>query len=113
MALSHEHAVTHQKRVTALFALYGETLSVQRSGTGRDVVCVTVPMDGGTTGTYFDANEAVGLIRPALTLYVPGTEPDPPTVDDVFFRDGRLYTVRKAHVFRQADVPVLMVALCD
>ncbi len=57
-------------------------------------------MDSGTAATYFDANETVGLLRPALSLYLDGSLADPPLVNDIYFRDGRLWTVRKTQTFR-------------
>ena len=55
----------------------------------------------------------MGLLRPALSLYADGAAGNPPTLNDVFFRDGRLWTVRKTVTFRLGDTPMLLLALCD
>jgi len=86
--------------------LYRFTL---RLGDARD----TDDADGQTVATYFDANESVGLQKPALSLYLDGGQTDPPLVNDVYFRDGRLWTVRKTQLFRLGDTPLLILALCD
>lgn len=111
--MSDRQAQAHGRRIGALLAREGETISLLRSGVTRLVPALAAPMDGATTGTYFDANESVGLLRPALTLYVNGAEPDPPALNDVFFRDGRQWTVRKTFVFREGAAPLLLLALCD
>lgn len=103
----------HTRRVSALFARYGESFSLVRSGAARPACGLFAPMDASEAGTYFDANESVGLLRPALSLYMDGATPDPPQVNEVFFRDGRLWTVRKTQLFRLDDAPLLLLALCD
>ncbi|MGI4789614.1 MAG: hypothetical protein ACRYFS_12275 [Janthinobacterium lividum] len=70
-------------------------------------------MDSPTLGTYFDGNESVSLVHPALSLYADGAVTDPPAANDVFFRDGRLWTIRKTQIFRLINTPVLILALCD
>ena len=101
------------RRVSALFGRYGEALTLVRSGESLPLRGLCAPMDAATAGTYFDANESVGLLRPALSLYLDGAAPNPPTLNDVFFRDGRLWTVRKTVTFRLGDTPMLLLALCD
>jgi len=103
----------HGRRVSALFARSGESFTLIRAGRNRPARGLFAPMDGQTTGTYFDANESVGLLRPALALYADGALTDPPLSGDIFFRDGRLWTVRKTQVFRLGDAPLLILALCD
>ena len=69
---------------------------------------------GPTAGTYFDANESVGLLRPALSpVHGRRAVPTRRAPNDVFFRDGRLWTVRKTQFFRLGDTPLLLLALCD
>jgi hypothetical protein len=103
----------HGKRISALFARYGEAFTLVRAGINHPCQGLFAALDGATAGTYFDANESVGLLRPALALYLDGALPDPPLAADVFFRDGRLWTVRKTQLFRQGDTPLLLLALCD
>jgi len=108
----------HGRRVSALFARCGEAFTLIRSGVNRAGRGLFAPMDGATTGTYFDANESVGLLRPALSLYLDGSPTgtfgaDPPVAGDVFFRDGRLWTIRKTQFFRLGETPLLILALCD
>jgi hypothetical protein len=72
-------------------------------------------MDNSTTSEFFDANEAVGLIKPSQSLYLEAGD-DPASVavpGDIYFRDGRLWTVRKVHVYRIKDTPLVLLALCD
>ncbi len=106
-------AVSRAQRVSALFTRYGEAFSLLRSGVSRPCLGVFAPLDSAAAGTYFDGNETVGLLRPALSLYTDGTEADPPAVNDLFYRDGRLWTVRKTQVFRLVSTPLLVLALCD
>lgn len=113
MSLATSADAARGRRVSALFARHGEAFLLIRSGENRPHHGLFAPMDGQTAGTYFDANESVGLLRPALSLYLDGAEPDPPVSGDVFFRDGRLWTVRKTHFFRLGSVPLLILALCD
>ena len=108
----------HGRRVSALFARNGEAVTLIRSGVNRAGQGLFAPMDGAAAGTYFDANESVGLLRPALSMYLDGSPSgtfgsDPPVAGDVFFRDGRLWTVRKTQLFRLGETPLLILALCD
>lgn len=103
----------HARRVTALFARYGEAFTLVRAGANHSCQGLFAAMDGPTTGTYFDANESVGLQKPALSVYLDGALPDPPQLNDAFFRDGRLWTVRKTQFFREGNTALLMLALCD
>lgn len=104
-------AVSRARRVSALFTRYGETFTLIRSGVNRPGLGLFAPLDAGETGTYFDGNETVGLLRPALSLYADGA--DPPALNDLFYRDGRLWTVRKTQIFRLVSTPLLVLALCD
>lgn len=105
--------LSRARRVSALFARYGETFTLTRAGVSRPYSGVFAPLDAGETGTYFDGNETVGLLRPALSLYTDGGDPDPPALNDLFYRDGRLWTVRKTQIFRLVSTPLLVLALCD
>ena len=106
-------AVSRGRRVSALFTRYGETFTLTRAGVSRTCLGVFAPLDAGATGTYFDGNESVGLLRPALSLYSDGSDPDPPATNDLFYRDGRLWTVRKTQIFRLVSTPLLVLSLCD
>ena len=106
-------AAARARRVSALFRSYGETWTRIRGGVNQPQLGVFTPMDGPTLGTYFDGNESVGLAHPALALYADGADPDPPAANDLFYRDGRLWTIRKTQVFRLVSTPVLVLALCD
>lgn len=106
-------AVSRARRVSALFTRYGETFTLIRSGVNRPSLGLFAPLEAGATGTYFDGNETVGLSRPALSLYADGSGPDPPALNDLFYRDGRLWTVRKTQIFRLVSTPLLVLALCD
>ena len=101
------------RRVSALFARYGETWTRIRAGVNHSQLGLFTPMDGQTLGTYFDGNESVGLLRPALALYSDGADTDPPAANDLFYQDGRLWTIRKTQVFRLGNTPLLILALCD
>ena len=100
-------------RVSALFQIYGENWTRIRAGINRTQNGVFAPLDGPTLGVYFDGNESVALLHPALALYTDGADPDPPAADDVFYRDGRLWTIRKTQIFRWGSTPLLVLALCD
>ena len=106
-------AAARTRRVSALFDSYGETWTRLRAGDSRTQLGVFGPMDGPTLGVYFDGNESVALLHPALALYADGADPDPPAAGDLFYRDGRLWTVRKTQVFRWGSTPLLVLALCD
>ncbi len=105
--------VSRVRRVSALFARYGEMFTLTRTGADRRGLGMFAPLDAGETGTYFDGNETVGLLRPALSLYTDGADPNPPALNDLFYRDGRLWTVRKTQIFRWGGTPLLVLALCD
>ncbi len=102
-----------QARVSAGFRRFGETVTTERAGVGRDRRGVFAPLDLSASSVYFDANEAVGLVRPGLLFYLDGADADPPLAGDIFTRDGRLWTVRKVQTFRLGDTPLLVVAVCD
>lgn len=106
-------AVSRARRVSALFARYGETFTLLRAGVNYPGVGLFAPLDAGATGTYFDGNETVGLLRPALSLYADGADPNAPAAGDLFYRDGRQWTVRKTQIFRWVSTPLLVLALCD
>lgn len=106
-------AVSRARRVSALFTRYGEAFTLTRAGVDHPGLGVFAPLDAGATETYFDGNETAGLLRPALSLYTDGADPNPPVVNDLFYRDGRLWTVRKTQVFRLVSTPLLVLALCD
>lgn len=106
-------ALSHARRVSALFTRYGEAYTLTRTGVGRSRLGLFTPLDGPTSGIYFDGNESVGLLRPALSLYSDGADPDPPAANDLFYRDGRLWTIRKTQIFRLVSLPLLILALCD
>lgn len=111
--MSDALAQARLRRVAALFGRYGEAATLVRGGVNRSLTVLCAPLDPATAGTYFDANESVGLLRPALSLYLDAAQPNPPLADDVFFRDGRLWTVRKTQTFRLGNTPLLILALCD
>ncbi len=102
-----------QARVTAGFGRFGETVTTERAGVSRDRRGVFAPLDLSAASVYFDANEAVGLLRPGLLFYGDAADADPPLVGDIFTRDGRLWTVRKTQTFRLGETPLLVVAVCD
>jgi hypothetical protein len=106
-------AAARARRVSALFASYGEAWTRIRAGVNRAQSGLFTPMDGPTLGTYFDGNESVGLLHPALALYSDGADTDPPAANYVFYRDGRLWTIRKTQVFRLVSTPLLILSLCD
>lgn len=108
-------ARAYRQRLDALFSLYAEPFSLIRSGDSSDRRGLFLPMDNGTTGEFFDANEAVGLLRPAQSLYLEAGD-DPASVavpGDVYFRDGRLWTVRKTQAYRVGGTALVLLALCD
>lgn len=110
--MSDSRGTAYQQRLATLISLHGEPLTMLRSGINHAAVAIVDPTDNAATGTFFDANQAVGLIKPNLTLYV-GSNGYTPQENDVFFRDGRLYTVLKVFVYRIVDVTVFTIAHCD
>ncbi len=98
--------------VADMFRRYGEDFTLDRAGSLTPRRGLMVPMSNSDTAVYFDANESVGLIKPALSLYLPGTE-DAPLEGDIFTRAGRLWTVRKTWPFVVNNVVVVYLALCD
>lgn len=109
--MADARGTAYKERLAALVSLYGEAVTLIRSGENKPQVAFITPIGDQYVNTFYDANEAVGLIRPTLTLYLVGGEI--PVAGDVFFRDGRLFTVRKTHLYRVVDVVVLIMALCD
>ena len=113
MSASGSEGLRRQARVSAGFGRFGETVTTERAGIGRERQGVFAPLDLSAASVYFDANEAVGLVRPGLLMYLNGADADPPLAGDIFTRDGRLWTVRKVQTFRLGDTPLLVVAVCD
>ncbi len=111
--MSDAQAQGHLSRIAALFRRHGEAFTLTRAGESHALQGLFAPMDGQAAGTYFDADESVGLLRPALSLYLDGGQTTLPQANDVYTRDGRLWTVRKTQVFRLGDTPLLILALCD
>lgn len=102
-----------RRRIAGLFAHTGESFTLIQASRERPCVGLFVVGSFQTVGAFYDSNEAVGLIRPALSVYVSGAEPQPPLSGDLFFRDGREWTVRKTWIFRVGDTAALNLALCD
>lgn len=105
-------APAYARRLAALLARAGEDVTLSRAGVDLPRTGLFAPLDNGASGVYFDANESVGLQKPALMLSLDGAA-DPPQAGDVFSRDGRLWTVRKVQVFRVGGTALLTLALCD
>ena len=110
--MADARGTAYQERLTALVALYGEAFTLNRAGEDLARTAFITPIGDQYVNTFYDANEAVGLLRPTMTLYLVGNT-DPPVGGDIFFRDGRLFTIRKTHLYRVADVIVLILALAD
>jgi hypothetical protein len=113
--MSDARALVYRLRLNALFSLHAEHFTLVRAGSGSDQLGLFLPMDNSVTSTFFDANESVGLQKPALTLYMePGDNPSSLCrVNDVFNRDDRLWTVRKTHVYRIGNTPLVLLVLSD
>ena len=109
--MADARGTAYKERLAALVALYGETFTRIRSGVSQDAAAFITPIGDQYVNTFYDANEAVGLIRPTLTLHL--VDGEVPLAGDIFFRDGRLFTVCKAHLYRVRDVVVLILALAD
>ena len=105
-------AAAYGRRIRALFAGSAEGFTLERAGDTTGRRAFFAPMDNGTTSVYFDANEAVGLLKPGLMMWVEG-DGDSPLEGDIFVRNRRLWTVRKVQVFRQGNTSLLYLALCD
>ena len=113
--MADARALVYRLRLNALFSLHAEHFTLVRSGDGSDQQGLFLPMDNSLTSTFFDANESVGLQKPALSLYLePGDNPSSLCrANDVFTRDDRLWTVRKTHVYRIGNTPLVLLVLCD
>ncbi len=113
--MADARALVYRLRLNALFSLHAERFTLVRAGAGSDHLGLFAPMDNSLTSTFFDANESVGLQKPALSLYLePGDNPfSLCRVNDVFTRDDRLWTVRKTHVYRIGNTPLVLLVLCD
>ena len=105
-------AVAYGRRLGTLFAGSAEGFTLERAGETSGRRAFFAPMDNGTTSVYFDANEAVGLTKPALMGGLEGSG-DAPLEGDIFTRDGRLWTVRKVQAFRQGGTVLVYLMLCD
>ena len=105
-------AIAYGRRIRAMFAGSAEGFTLERAGDGSGRRGFFAPMDNGTTSVYFDANEAVGLVKPALMGWLEG-DGEAPQEGDIFTRDGRLWTVRKVQAFRQGGTVLVYLMLCD
>lgn len=110
--MANAKAVAYGRRIRALFAGSAEAVTLERAGDTTGRRAFFAPMDNGTTSVYFDANEAVGLTKPGLMAWLEG-DGDSPLQGDIFVRHGRLWTVRKVHVFQKGNTSLLYLALCD
>jgi hypothetical protein len=105
--------------ITRAFQRYGQPISIQTSGAFRTVTGLVVPMDSGTQGVFFDGNETVGLFKPALTLFVAGSEPNPPKSQDIFlypYLDAPGHgnvIVQKVFAYCLSGQVVVYECLCD
>jgi hypothetical protein len=115
--MADTRADAYQKRLAGLFAQSAASVTVTRGGVDHTSSCFYEPMDNNTANLYFDGNEEVGLVRPALMLWLQASAEV--LVGDVFTYDiltrpgGDLYTVRKLYYFRQGTTPLVLLALCD
>ncbi len=105
-------AAAYGRRLGTLFAGSAEGFTLERAGESTGRRGFFAPMDNGTTSVYFDANEAVGLIKPGLMGWLEGSG-DAPLIGDIFGRDRRLWTVRKVQAFRQGGTVLVYLMLCD
>ena len=106
--------------ITRAFQRYGQPLTIINAGVNYTVQALLVPGDQGTVNTYFDGNESVGLIRPAITLFVGGSDPNANQLvngtfntDDFGPNPRGLVAIRKVQAFRISNVIVLYLCVCD
>lgn len=109
-----------------LLARYGQPVALNPGIDGaRTLQGMVTPMDNSSTNLYFDANESVGLLKPAFMLYTSGADGSPPVPGDIFYYTdsevparisggfGGPLTVRKTQTFRVGSTAVLVLSLCD
>lgn len=110
-----------QAAIAAAIQRFGADIGLVRAGVTTTVRGLVAPMDSTTTNMYFDANESVGLEKPAVILYLSGTSSTAPIANDAF-SDGdiagsdlgpRLLTVRKVQAFRLSGDIILYLCVCD
>lgn len=115
--MADKRAVAYGRRIRAIFARSAESVTVERAGEFSDRRALLAPMSSAEVAVYFDANEAVGLIKPSLSAWFEGADvpgaAGPPLIGDIFTRHGRLWTVRKTQIFQHGDSALLVLALCD
>lgn len=113
--MSNACALAYRERLDALFGLYAEPLTIVRAGDNLSRLGLFEPMDNSTSSTFFDPNEQVGLQKPSQSLWMEATDnpTDVCSLNDVYFRSGRLWTVRKTQVYNVGDTALVLLALCD
>ena len=110
--------------VTRAFQRYGQDLTITQAGTDYTVRALLALMSSADQSTYFDGNESVGLVKPALMVYVPGDDPNAGKLENSLFasdffgggttRPAALgYTVRKIQAVRIAGVVIVYICACD
>ena len=107
-------AEAYQRRIAALFRLYGEGVTMNHTGHDRTLNAWFAPLGSVPVATYFDDNEALSLVRPVLAMYLDGTwAGDPPNEGESLTRDGRIFLVRRRVIHRLAGVPLLVLVISD
>ncbi len=103
-------ALTSQRRIAALLARDGESVTLSHGGGTRTLLGIFRVTDPDTVAAYFDPATATGLARPVFILTLDGGQA-PPAVGDTLARDGRTLTVRAVDIPRLAGVPVAALVL--
>ena len=110
--------------ISRAFQRYGQDLTITSAGTNYTVRALLALMSSADQNTYFDGNESVGLVKPGLMVYVPGSDPNAARLENSLFASDIFgngttrpqqsgYTVRKIQAVRIAGVVVVYICACD
>ena len=101
---------------------YGQDQTITSAGVDYTVRVLLTMQDSTSIGAFYDGNEAVGLTKPALLMYVAGDDPSAGHLENaVFFSDifglrpgtPGSFVVRKIYKVKIAGAVVIYVCACD
>ncbi len=116
--------MSYQSTISRAFARYGYDQTIIVGGTNYTVRALMTILDSASINTFFDGNEAVGLTKPGMLLFVPGNDPNADKLENAtffstMFGNGTTrpaqtgFIVRKIEAVRIAGTVIVYICACD
>ncbi len=115
--------MSYQATISRAFQRYGHDQTIIQAGNNYTVRVLMTILTPGDENTFFDGNEAVGLTKPAMLMFVPGDDPNAGQLENaVFFSDmfgthpgatPNEWTVRKIEKVRVGGTVIVYICACD